>query len=90
MSSRFPAPTAIVDDPKRPWKAVVALAIPVAIAVLQLVQTAVNDGTWTIEDTITVLIGALGAVAVYLVPNPKVIDPGVDATKTVGGNANGL
>lgn len=64
--------TAVVDDPKRPWKAYVALLIPVAITVVQLVQSSLNDGAWTSEDTFTVILAVLGAVGVYLVPNPKV------------------
>ena len=68
-----PQPTTeVADDPKKPWKAIVALLIPVAITVVQLVQSALNDGAWTSEDTFNVILAVLGAVAVYLVPNPKV------------------
>lgn len=70
-------PGSIVDDPKRPWKAIVALLIPVAITVVQLVQSALNDGTWTNEDTFTVVLAALGAVGVYFVPNPKTFANGL-------------
>lgn len=62
----------VVDDPKRPWKAIVALLIPIAITVVQLVQSGLNDGSWTTEDTFTVVLAVLGAVGVYMVPNPKV------------------
>lgn len=71
-------PGTIVDDPKRPWKAIVALAIPILITALQLIQTQFNDGTWTSEDTWTVVIGVLGAVGVYLTPNPKTFANGLN------------
>lgn len=71
-----PAPTTVVeDDPRKPWKAIVALLIPVAITVVQLVQSNFNDGAWTSEDTFNVILAVLGALAVYLVPNPKVTAP---------------
>lgn len=64
----------VVADPKRPWKAIVAILIPIAITVVQLVQSSLNDGSWTNEDTFNVVLAVLGAVAVYFVPNPIVVD----------------
>lgn len=74
MANPIPAPTDVVDDPKRPWKAIIAILIPVAITIVQLVQSSLNDGSWTNEDTFNVILAVLGAVAVYFVPNPKVVD----------------
>lgn len=68
--------TVVVDDPKRPWKALVAVLIPIAITVVQLVQSGLNDGAWTSEDTFVVVLAVLGAVGVYLAPNPKVVGRG--------------
>ena len=68
--------TTVVDDPKRPWKALVAILIPVAITVVQLVQSGLNDGAWTSEDTFVVVLAVLGAAGVYLAPNPKVVERG--------------
>lgn len=70
-------PGAIVDDPKRPWKAIVALCIPIAITVVQLLQSGLNDGSWTSEDTFTVVLAVLGAIGVYFVPNPKTFANGL-------------
>jgi|GraSoiStandDraft_24_1057298.scaffolds.fasta_scaffold24012_4 hypothetical protein len=64
--------TVVTADPKRPWKAIVAVLIPIAITVVQLVQSSLNDGAWTNEDTFNVILAVLGAVGVYLVPNPIV------------------
>lgn len=68
-----PEPTTIVvDDPKKPYKAIVAVLIPILITCVQLYQSQIGDGVWTTEDTTNVVLAVLGAVAVYVVPNPKV------------------
>ena len=64
--------TTVEADPKKPWKAIAAILIPVAITVVQLVQSQIGDGAWTNEDTLNVVLAVLGALAVYLVPNPIV------------------
>ena len=66
-----PAPV-IVDDPKRPYKAWVAVAVAVLIAAATAAQTAFSDQSWDVADTITVILAALGALGVYFVENPKV------------------
>jgi uncharacterized membrane protein len=69
-----PEPTTnVVDDPKRPWKAVVAILIPVAVAVVQAIAAAYTDEQWDVNDTIVVVLALLGALGVYLVPNPKAV-----------------
>ena len=68
--------TTVVDDPKKPWKAVVAAVIAVALIAVPVVQTAFSDGVWSVQDTFTVILAVLGAVGVYFVPNPKVVDRG--------------
>lgn len=75
MTNQIPTPasvTTVQADPKKPWKAIVAILIPIAITVVQLVQSNLYDGTWTTEDTFNVVLAVLGAVAVYFVPNPIV------------------
>jgi len=74
MPDLNPVPVAAVADPKRPWKAIVAVLIPIAITVVQLVQSSLYDGAWTNEDTFNVVLALLGALAVYFVPNPIVSD----------------
>jgi len=66
------AVTTVEADPKKPVKAVVALAIPIALAGLQAALNAYGDATWDLNDTLTVLIALVGAAAVYLAPNPIV------------------
>ena len=67
-----PAPsTTVADDPKRPYKFIVAAIISVCLVALPVVQTALGDG-WSADDTITVILAVLGAVGVYFVENPKV------------------
>ena len=68
-----PAPADVIDDPKRPWKAIVAVVLAVAIVAVQAIQTALNDQVWNTEDTMVVILAVLGALSVYLVPNPKVL-----------------
>jgi hypothetical protein len=65
-------PSRVVDDPKRPWKAIVAAAIAVLIIVVQVVQSQWADGSWTREDTFVTALALLSALGVYLTPNPKV------------------
>ena len=68
-----PNPTTVVaDDPSRPWKAVAAAVVAVLLIAIPVVQTALLDGVWDTQDTLTVILAVLGAAAVYLVPNPKV------------------
>ena len=74
-------PGTIVDDPKRPWKAVVPLVFAVLYAAIQAGQIALGDGSWDSDDTTAVIISVLTAVGVYLKANPKTF-----AT----GRANGL
>lgn len=64
--------TTVANDPKRPVKAVVALAIPIALAGLQAALNAYADAAWDLNDTLTVLLALVGAAAVYLAPNPIV------------------
>ena len=68
--------TGAVADPKRPYKAYVAVAVAVAITVTQVILELITDGqTWTTEDTIVTILAFLGAVSVYVVGNPIVPDP---------------
>lgn len=76
MSTTLPTPnqsTPVEDDPKRPWKAVVAIVLAVAITLVQVIQSQWGDGNWTREDTIVTVLAFLSALTVYLVPNPKII-----------------
>ena len=61
-------------DPARPYKAIAAAVIAVAITVVQAIQSQSADGQWTTEDTIVTILAFLGAVAVYLTSNPIVAD----------------
>jgi hypothetical protein len=75
MTNQLTTPAAVTTveaDPKRPWKAAVAIAIPVAIAVAQAIASAYTDEQWDVNDTIVVVLALLGALGVYLVPNPIV------------------
>jgi len=68
-----PEPVTTVEaDPTKPVKAIVALAIPIALAGLQAALNAYGDAAWDLNDTLTVLIAIVGAAAVYLAPNPIV------------------
>lgn len=62
----------VVDDPKRPWKAIVALLVAVAIAVVQAAMSLIGDGNWTTEDTLVTVLAGLGVLGVYFTTNPKV------------------
>jgi hypothetical protein len=53
----------------RYWKGVLAAVTAVAVTVVQAIQAQSNDGTWTKEDTIVVVLAFLGAIAVYATPN---------------------
>lgn len=66
--------TVVVDDPKRPYKAIVAVAIPVAVAAVQAIAAAYTDEQWDFNDTLVVILAVLGALGVYLVPNPKAVE----------------
>jgi hypothetical protein len=65
--------TTVVDDPTKPYKAIAAVTIPIIITIIQLVQIQLGDDVWSRDDTINVILAALGAVVVYLVPNPKAV-----------------
>lgn len=54
----------------KPYKAIVAAVIAVAIVVIQVVMTQVADGAWTLEDTFVSVLAFLGAVGVYFKENP--------------------
>ena len=68
--------TSVVDEPTKPWKALVPVVLGVLYAVWQAVQAAYSDNEWTQQDTITVVGAAIAALLVYLVPNPKAVERG--------------
>ncbi len=75
MATTLPTPEAVTTveaDPKRPVKAAVALAIPIALAGLQAALNAYADAAWDLNDTLAVLIALAGAAGVYFAPNPIV------------------
>lgn len=74
MSSSSPVSGDVVkDDPKRPYKTYAAALIAIAITVVQAIQAQSADGAWTTEDTLVTILAFLGAAAVYVTENPKVV-----------------
>ena len=69
----------------RYWKAILAVTTAVGITVVQAVQAAYLDGTWTTEDSLVVALAFLGAVAVYgkanTPPAGQPSDPDVSETE---------
>lgn len=53
----------------RYWKSILATLTAIAITVVQAVQAAGADGSWSQEDTIVCVLAFLGAVAVYTKAN---------------------
>jgi hypothetical protein len=73
MANPIPNPApAVVDDPKRPYKAIVAVVVAVLVIGIQAALSALGDGVWTTEDTLTTIVAVLGAIAVWATPNPKI------------------
>jgi hypothetical protein len=61
-----------VDDPQKPLKALIPVAIGILYAVVEAARIAFGDQQWDMNDTIAVILAALTAAAVYFVPNPKI------------------
>jgi hypothetical protein len=57
-------------------KAIVAAVAAVIIAGIQAALSLLGDGTWTVEDTLVVILAIVGAVAVYAVPNKPYVQTG--------------
>lgn len=54
----------------KPYKAIVAGVIAVAIVLTQVIMTQIADGKWTLEDTLVSILAFLGTVGVYAKENP--------------------
>lgn len=68
-----PEPTTkVADNPTKPWKAAVPIVLAALYALVEAVRIAYSDAVWDTNDTIAVVLAVITAVAVYLVPNPKV------------------
>lgn len=63
----------IEDDPKKPWKAIVAFVVPVAVAFVSAILPG-SDGGQAITGNEWMAIGAAGGItglSVYAKKNPK-------------------
>lgn len=75
MANINPVPgqaAAVKDDPAKPWKALAPAVLGVAYSVVEGIQVANGDNVWDTNDTLTVILLGLAAIASYVVPNPKV------------------
>lgn len=52
-------------------KFIVAIVVAVLIAALTAAASALDDNVITTQEWVTIALAALGALAVYLVPNKK-------------------
>jgi hypothetical protein len=57
-------------------KAIIALVVAVIIAGVQAALSLIGDGTWTIEDTLVLILAVAGTIGVYLVPNKPYVQTG--------------
>lgn len=64
-------------------KTIITVVVAVAIAALQAAITALQDGRWTLEDTLVVLVAVLGVLGVYLAPNTPAPGEARDPTLSV-------
>jgi hypothetical protein len=71
MTDLNPTPVPVtVPDPKRPWKALVPIALGIIYTVWQAIEVALGDNEWSEQDTLTVIGALITALLVYFVPNP--------------------
>lgn len=65
--------SAVVADPKRPYKAIAAFVLAFLAALYATIQGRTDLNTMTVQDWLIVVIGAVvTAGGTYLVTNPKV------------------
>ena len=64
--------TAVQDDPKKPYKTVVAFIISLLVVAIPIVRTLLGDG-WSLDDTLVVLLALATPVGVYFTENPKTV-----------------